>query len=132
MGVDIYANRAEAELITPRTDHAAIFRERYGPVVTRVIATELTSLYCSEADYFRQVEDGLEIHWTSGGSAKLELIEVAEYEDRVEVGVVERVHNGFNTADARPEQHVVPLSAPLGSRRVIDMATWRRLPQRGS
>jgi hypothetical protein len=28
---DIYRNRVEVELITRRTDHAAIFRERYGP-----------------------------------------------------------------------------------------------------
>ena len=37
----------------------------------------------------------LTVHWESGGSNKLERIEVTEFPDRVEVGVVERSSTGF-------------------------------------
>ena len=64
----------------------------------------------------------LTVHWESGGSSKLERIEVSEFPDRVEVGVVEKTSTGFNTADLRYEHAPAALSAPLGDRAVIDAA----------
>src|SRR5262249_17943967 len=72
--------------------------------------------------------DGMSItvQWTTGGSAKLERIELDQQADRVTIGVVERVFNGPNTADARGAEQTVKLAAPLGDRAVYDPAT--RLP----
>ena len=60
-------------------------------------------LECSTSGNYEIAADGmsLTVHWESGGGNKLERIEVTEFPDRVEVGVVEKVYNGANTADLR-------------------------------
>ena len=59
-----------------------------------VSATEEYVLECSKAGNYEIAPDGmsLTVHWESGGSNKLERIEVTEFPDRVEVGVVEKRH----------------------------------------
>ena len=133
-GTGIGGNRALVELTTKRTDAAAYFRKHYGPgVKVEVIATEESVLECSKAGNYEIAADGmsLTVHWESGGSNKLERIEVAEFPDRVEVGVVERASTGFNTADLRYEEAPAKLAAPLGDRAVIDAGTTKRMLQSG-
>ena len=60
-----------------------------------------------------------------------ERIELAEFADRVEIGAVQRGPNGPRTADLTPKQLPVRLSAPLGSRSVIDAGSGRRVLQQG-
>jgi hypothetical protein len=123
----------DVALITRRNDAAAYFADRYGPVRTGVIATEPTSLACTPASSYEIAPDGLSliVHWTTGGGAKTERIEVNEQPDRVSVGVVERVPNGVRPNSSGPEQEPVALSAPLGDRPVYDAATGKRLLQQG-
>ena len=133
-GTGIGGNRALVEVTTKRTDAAAYFRKHYGSgVKVEVIATEKSVLECSKAGNYEIAADGmsLTVHWESGGSSKLERIEVSEFPDRVEVGVVERTSTGFNTADLRYEQAPAALTAPLGDRKVIDAATTKRMHQTG-
>ncbi len=89
----------------------------------------MTSLECARLDGYRADEGtGLRLFWTTGGGGELERVEVAEYDDRVVIGVVERVPNGPRTLEAAGAQHVVTLSRPLGDRKVIDATTGRRVP----
>ncbi len=132
-GADIVANTAEVELITRRTDHAEYFAQRYGPVTTKVIATEPTRLDCASAGNYGVSGTGrsLVLRWGTGGGAEIETVELAEHADRVEVGIVERVPNGARTLELRFMSRRVALSAPLGDRAVIDAATGLRLRQIG-
>ena len=133
VGVDIDTNTVEVELITKRTDGAAYFKSRYGPVTVVVIASEPDALECEQANYYSVSRDGtgLTVFWQRSGSAKSERIDVVEHDDRVEVGVVDRVPNGPITADAELDHRRVRLSRPLGDRAVIDLADGRRLLQYG-
>ncbi len=128
---DIATNTVRVLVITKRTDAARYFRARYGPRVrTRVVATELYSTRCrSLHDY---VPDGarLTIGWEAGGGVTLDHIEVAEYDDRVEIGVVVRSYNGPQTLESSRVDAVVVLSRPLGDREVVDATTGRVVPQR--
>ena len=96
-------------------------------------ATEPTVLVCNKTIAYEIAADGRSIvlHWTTGGGATLERIELAEHADRVEVGVVERVPNGPRTLEARSAEHRVALGARLGDRAVVDAATGGRVLQRG-
>jgi len=117
--------------ITKRTDTARYLRGRYGPRVrTRVVATELFSPRCR--NLIDQVADGtrLTIGWQAGGTVELDHIEVAEYDDRVEIGVVVQSYNGPQPADWRRADAVVELSRPLGEREVVDATTGRLVPRR--
>ena len=129
---DIGTNTVQVSVITTRTDAAAYFRARYGPRVrTRVVATELYSLRCrSLHDY---VPDGarLTIGWEAGGRVTLDHIEVAEYDDRVEIGVVVQSYNGVQTLESRRVDALVELSRPLGDREVVDATTGLDVPRRG-
>ena len=100
-------NRILVEFVTRRNDAASYFAKRYGPAVrTRVIAPASTYLECRRADTFEIAPDGLslKLNWTTGGGAKTERIEVTEYPDRVEVGIVERVPVGFDGRGARRDR----------------------------
>ncbi len=133
-GTGIGSNRAQVDVITKRTDAAAYFRKHYGAgVKVEVSAAEEHVLECSPSGTYEIAPDGmsLTVHWESGGSNKLERIEVTEFPDRVEIGVVEKVYTGVNTADLRYENAPAALSAPLGDRAVIDAGTTRRMLQRG-
>jgi hypothetical protein len=59
-------------------------------------------------------------------------MEVSAFPDRVEVGVVEKVYNGTNTADLRITSQAAPLGAPLGDRPVIDAYNRKTLQQIGT
>ena len=128
---DSGTNTVEVFVITKRTDAARYFRARYGPRVrTRVVATELYALRCRPLhDY---VPDGARptIGWEGGGGVTLDHIEVAEYDDRVEIGVVVLSYNGPQTADSRRVDAVVELSRPLGDRVVVDATTGLVVPRR--
>lgn len=128
---DIGTNTVRVFVITKRTDAARYFRARYGPRVrTRVVATELYSLRCRPLhDY---VPDGarLTIGWEGGGGVTLDHIEVAEYDDRVEIGVVVQSYNGPQTAESRRVDAVVELSRPLGDREVVDATSGLVVPRR--
>jgi hypothetical protein len=131
--VDIYTGTVAIDLITRRTDHLEYFRARYGPYVrTYVIATELTSPECAEILSYRTAPDGLslQLRYASGGGATFDHVELAEYDDRVELGVVEQGPNGPRTADYRVGEATVALSRPLGARTVIDATTGKRVRPR--
>ena len=120
-------------LITARTDAAAYFRNRYGPVTVEIYATELTSLECVDVGAYEISATGrsLVLRWETGHGTTVERVDVAEYGDRVELGVVERSPNGATTAEGRSAKHRVGLSQPLGDRAVVDMADGRRMLQHG-
>ena len=118
----------DLDVITGRTDAAAYFRERYGPRIrVRVIARTLYSPQCTTL-WDAVAGPGpteLTIGWEAGGGARFDHVEVAEYDDRVVIGVVAQAPNGFRTADSRRGQHTLTLSRPLGARKVIDATTGR-------
>ncbi len=135
IGTGIGSNRAHVDVTTKRTDAAAYFRKHYGPgVKVEVGAPEEHVLVCADANRYEIAPDGmsLTVHWDSGGSNKLERIEITEFPDRVEVGVVEKMSTGFNTADLRFEHAPAALSAPLGDRAVVNAGTGRRMRQTGA
>ena len=133
VSADVETDRVEVELVTRRTDYAAYFRKRYGPVRTVLIATEPTTLECNRVGSFTIAPDDLhlDLQWTTGGGAVTERIEVSEFPDRVEIGIVERVPVGPRTAEARDAEAVATLTAPLNRRPVIDAANGRRVLQSG-
>lgn len=129
-GVDVYRNRVRIEVITRRTDAEAYFRARYGPgVTTDVIATELTSPACAGLFDYRPAPDGrsITVGYEAGGGARFDRFELVEHADRVEIAIVVQRSNGPVTSDSRRAEATVPLSAPLGSRHVVDAVTGRRL-----
>ena len=133
-GTGTGSNRVHVGLITKRLDAVVYFRKHYGSgVKVEVEATEEYVFVCSKAGSYEIAADGmsLTVHWESGGSNKLERIEVTEFPDRVEVGVVEQTYTGANTADLRFEEAPAALSAPLGDRAVIDAGTGKRMRQSG-
>jgi hypothetical protein len=132
-GPDIDSNTVRVELITSRGDHAEYFASRYGPVTTDVIATEPTIARCEDAQGYEISADGmrLTVGWSSSGDAKPGGVELREYDDRVEVGVVARLPSGGWTDDDVGYTSEVTLSGPLGDRAVIDLADGRRLRQKG-
>jgi hypothetical protein len=99
-----------------------------------VEATEVYSFQCTASRSYRVAEDGMSVTvtYSTGGGNELARMEVTEYPDRVEIGVVEKVYNGSNTADLRIMSHTAPLSAPLGERPIIDAYNRRTLQQVGS
>ncbi|HKG62563.1 MAG TPA: hypothetical protein VKB28_00735 [Solirubrobacteraceae bacterium] len=125
---DTDAAKVDLQVITERADAAAYFRERYGPRIrVRVIARTLTSPGCAGL-WDATAGPGpneVTIGWEGGGGATFDHAQVAEYDDRVVIGVVAQLPNGFRTADLRREQAVVTLSRPLGDRAVIDATTGR-------
>lgn len=130
-GVDIDRNRVVIELITKRGDGEAYFRAHYGPAVTtKVIATELTSPACAGLFAYRPRPDGrsITVIYEAGGGATFDRFELAEFPDRVEVAVIVQQSNGPITLESRQAEQVIPLAAPLGSRKVIDIVTSKRLP----
>jgi hypothetical protein len=61
---DAATNRVHLTLVTPRTDHAAYFADRYGPVVTELKGTAFTELLCVEAGYFELADPStLRVTW---------------------------------------------------------------------
>lgn len=131
-GVDIDARTVLIELITARTDHLAYFRARYGSdVTTRVIATEPTSPVCAQIFAYRVTPDGatLLVAYESGGGARFDHSELAEYDDRVEIAIVVQKPNGPTTLESRRSEQAVALNRPLGARAVLDTAK-RLIPNR--
>jgi hypothetical protein len=129
-GVDIDASKVVIELITTRTDHAEYFAARYGAhVATVVIATELTSPECAPIVGYRVSADGLTltVRYASGGGATFDRYELVEHDDSVEIGIVEQGPNGPRTSDYREGTATVVLGRPLGSRRVVDATTGKRV-----
>ena len=129
-GVDIDRSKVEVGLITKRTDHRAYFRARYGRHLwTYVIATELTSPECAEIVGYDVSADGLTltVRYASGGGATFDRAELAEHDDRVEIGIVEQGPNGPRHLDYREGTATVTLSRPLGTRRVVDATTGKRV-----
>jgi hypothetical protein len=130
-------DRVVVPLITPRTDYAEYFKRRYGPLVkVEVKGTELTELVCVQANWYEVVGDReLIVHWIPQDSyAQRERIEAAEFDDRVELGVVERQPTANDTDGAGPDHFKlrVTLSRPLGTRAVIDAADRAPLRQFGA
>ena len=121
-------------VITRRTDYRAYFAERYGSIVkVHFAGTEPTLLECARVETYAVSADGLTLtaHWGESGSVTPERIELAEFADRVEIGAVQRGPNGGRTLDLTRKQLPVRLSAPLGSRSVIDAGSGRRVRQQG-
>jgi hypothetical protein len=125
---DIDATTVDLEVITERTDAAEYFRARYGPRIrVRVVARTLTSPRCVSM-WDAEAGPGpseVTIGWEGGGGATFDHAQVAEYDDRVVIGVVAQIPNGFRTADLRREEAAVTLSRPLGDREVIDATTGK-------
>ena len=123
------------DLITKRTDFKAYFKKRYGDALKiEIEATELYSFQCTGSGSYRVAEDGmsLTVTYSTGGGNQFARMEVTEFPDHVEVGVVEKVYNGSNTADLRSMIENAPLSAPLGDRPVVDAYNRKTLQQVGS
>jgi hypothetical protein len=126
-------SRLQIGVITKRLDAKAFFRRRYGDgVEVEIVAREPYALACVAASSYTVAADGMSVNvtWDSGGGQEPERIEVTEFPDRVEVGVVERHYNGPSTDDARVYERPAPLSAPLGNRPVIDAYNRRPLQRR--
>jgi hypothetical protein len=128
--VDIDRGAVAIGLITKRAEHREYFRARYGRhVLTYVIASELTSPECAPILGYSAAADGvtLTLRYASGGGATFDRAELVEYDDRVEIGIVEQGPNGFRTSDYREGEATITLSRPLGTRRVIDATTGKRV-----
>lgn len=125
LGVDDETNRVVVHLITRRGDHQQVFQQRYGPQVSTFAVPEPTRLDCAKLDRVRVSSTGrsLRLDWFHGRGETLEGVELAEHDDRVEIGIVLRVDAFFRYDDARPAHTRVQLSRPLADRRVIDAAT---------
>jgi hypothetical protein len=128
LGIDIDRNRVRVDMVSARADHAAYFQARYGPAVTTFATAEPTRLECAKLQRVRVSSTGrslrLDFVYSSGDA--FERVELVEHDDRVEIGIVLRVDAFFRFSDARPAHTRVPLSRPLGDRRVIDAATGAR------
>ncbi|RKQ90960.1 hypothetical protein C8N24_0776 [Solirubrobacter pauli] len=123
------------DLITKRTDFKAYFAERYGDMLRiEVEATEPYGFQCTASGSYRVAADGMSVtvSYETGGGNERARVEVTEFPDRVEVGLVEKVYNGPNTADLRYETYAAPLAAPLGDRPVVDAFNRRTLRQVGA
>lgn len=123
------------DLITERTDFKAYFTKHYGDAVKiEVVATEAYSFQCTAATSYRVGDDGMSLNLTyaTGGGNEFARMEVTEFPDRVEVGVVEKVYDGGNTLDLRMMSNAAPLSAPLADRPVGDAFNRKMLRQVGS
>jgi hypothetical protein len=132
--VDIYSGTVAIGLITKRADHAEYFRARYGPHVrTYVIHTELTSPECAKIVGYRAAADdmSLTVTYETGGGATFDRVELVEYEDRVEIGVVEQGPNGPRTLELRYAKATVVLAHALGERKVVDATTGKRVRRGG-
>lgn len=130
VGVDSGRNDVSVELITARTDAAAAFRARYGPLVrVQVIATSLTSPACADLAGYRPgpQPDTVLVAYQAGGGATFDQAVVTETPEQVTVAIVVQRYNGVTTADSVIREQPITLTAPLGSRAVIDLATGKRL-----
>jgi hypothetical protein len=133
VGVNVDANRTEVELVTTRADAAAYFAQHYGPRVKTVIAaTTFSTLECRNGDSFVIAPDGLgvTVNWSAVGGATTERLELAEFADRVEIGIVERMPT-TEWWENNPAHTFVALSAPLGHRPVIDAKSGKPMLQIG-
>ena len=131
--VDVDANRTVVELATTRTDAAAYFAQRYGPrVKTVVTATTTTQLECNAGRSFEIAPDGvgLTVSWRTY-SDLTERLELAEFADRVEIGIVERVPTRMRDGEGTRGHGSVALRAPLGDRAVIDAKSGKPMLQVG-
>ena len=93
----------------------------------KVIATPLTSPRCARL-WDAEAGPGpseLTIGWQGGGGATFDHAEIAEYDDRVVVGIVVQSPNGYGTAELRRGEETLTLSRPLGDRKVIDATTGK-------
>ena len=130
-GIRVSRNQVVIGVITKRADAEPYFRARYGDgVTTEVLATELTSPSCADLFGYRPAPDGMSIviGYEAGGGAQFDHFELVEHPDRIEVAVVVQISNGPITADSRRAEAIVPLAAPLGTRRIVDTTTGKRLP----
>jgi hypothetical protein len=130
-GIRISRNQVVIGVITKRADAEQYFRARYGAgVTTEVLATELTSPSCTDLFGYRPAPDGMSIvvSYEAGGGAEFDHFELVEHPDRIEVAVVVQIYNGPITADSRRAEAMIPLAAPLGTRRVIETTSGKRLP----
>lgn len=126
--VSLEDNAVVVEMITRRTDAAAVFLARYGPAVkVEIIARAPARLVCTSADGYRPSATGrtLRVEWTTNSVYRLKRIAVRETAHSVRIGIVERAPNGPVTLAASTNHRRVRLARPLGGRRVIDMATGR-------
>ncbi len=133
--VDIEANRTRVELATARTDAAAYLVQRYGPQVqTAVTATTPTMLECNNTGFTFEVAPdglGLTVSWGTYHDASTERLELAEFADRIEIGIVERVPTGVRDAENTFRTGSIVLSAPLRARAVIDAKSGKPMLQVG-
>jgi hypothetical protein len=120
-------NRVFVQMVSAHPDHQQVFTERYGPAVVTFAAPDDERTACDELDAVRVSSTGrsLVLLWTFSSGEELSHVELTEHPDRVEVGIVQRVPYFGGPNDARPGRTRVPLSQPLGDRRVIDAATGR-------
>ena len=126
---DIDRNAVGVEVITARPDATAYLRVRYGPAITvKVMATTLTSPACARLLAYRPGADGASITVSyESAAASFDHAELVEHPDRVEVAIVVQAENGALVGSSRPAAHQLALTAPLGSRPVIDANTGKRL-----
>ena len=96
-----------------------------------MLAKEPRTTVCRSADWFEVTPEGLRVHWESDASGKVQRVELTEYPDRVEIGVVERVDTITFSEHSKAAKAPVELAAPLGDRAVIDASNGERLVQRG-
>jgi hypothetical protein len=134
--VDAGANRVRVTLATARTDYAEYLAAHYPLVVTELRASQIRELVCVEAGFFELGPDDrtLTVSWIPQDSyAKQETIEVTEFDDRVELGVVESQPTVVDTDGAGPSEfkRKVTLSRPLGARAVVDAGDRGYLRQIG-
>jgi hypothetical protein len=124
-------DRVDVTVITRRTDAAAYFKRRYGPMVRTIVIARSRSLEgCVDVDRFEIAPDGLTLTLSWSNAGPPERFEVSERADRVVIGVVERVRvdEGFGEESGSGE---VKLGAPLGDRAVYDANDGSRMLQSG-
>ncbi len=87
---------------------------------TKLVAAEIRAVSRAEPR-------GVRVLFRRGGEERLAAVRLVEGSGEVRVRV--RVHSprGLQTADSNLECVTVPLSAPLGDRRVVDAARGRRV-----
>jgi hypothetical protein len=127
--VDVTRNRVEVEATSPRPDARAVFARRYGRRARLVVvAKERYRSECQHLDGYTLPQPAqLRLRWGNSGSVDFERTVLREEPDRVIVGVIVRVPQGFLTADLSIRETVVDLGAPLGTRQVVDASTGRPL-----
>jgi hypothetical protein len=96
-----------------------------------VIATELTSPRCRAIESYAVAPDeSLRIRFDDGDGATFDHVEVTEYDDRVELGLVVQAFNGPVAGTGHTAEQTVTLGRPLAGRRLIDATTRKAIPRR--